>query len=75
MLAVSAVAEEAEEPTWDVEAPPGEMREVSIDTTTGTWMSLDVSPDASTIAFDLLGGTYFLPIAGGEATRINSSLS
>ena len=38
-------------------------------------MSLDVSPDGSTIAFDLLGDIYVLPIAGGEATAINSGLS
>ena len=75
VFAISAAAEEAEETPWDVDAPPGEMREVSIDTTSGTWMSLDVSPDGSTIAFDLLGDIYVLPVAGGEATRINSGLS
>src|SRR6185369_8572405 len=36
----------------------------------GTWMSVDVSPDGSTIAFDLLGDLYTVPIAGGKATRI-----
>jgi imidazolonepropionase-like amidohydrolase/Tol biopolymer transport system component len=36
----------------------------------GTWMSVDVSPDGSTIAFDLLGDIYTIPIAGGKATRI-----
>jgi imidazolonepropionase-like amidohydrolase/Tol biopolymer transport system component len=36
----------------------------------GTWMTVDVSPDASTIVFDLLGDLYTLPIAGGKATRI-----
>jgi Tol biopolymer transport system component/imidazolonepropionase-like amidohydrolase len=75
VFAAASAAEEAEEPAWDIEAPPGEMREVSIDTTSGTWMSLDVSPDGSTIAFDLLGDIYLLPIAGGEATPINSGLS
>src|SRR5688500_3669365 len=36
----------------------------------GTWMSVDVSPDGSTIVFDLLGDIYTVPIAGGKATRI-----
>ena len=36
----------------------------------GTWMSVDVSPDGSTIAFDLLGDIYTMPVAGGKATRI-----
>jgi hypothetical protein len=33
-----------------VNAPPGESRSIPIDTTTGTWMNLDVSPDGRSIA-------------------------
>jgi Tol biopolymer transport system component len=33
-------------------------------------MSLDVSPDGKTIAFDLLGDIYSIPSTGGEATRL-----
>jgi len=36
----------------------------------GTWMSVDVSPDGSTIVFDLLGDIYSVPITGGKATRL-----
>jgi len=43
-------------------------------TTTGTWLSLDVSPDGQQIVFDLLGDLYTLPIAGGKATRITSGM-
>ncbi len=69
-------AEDSEEPApWDVNDPPGESRSIPIDTTSGTWMSLDVSPDGRTIAFDLLGDIYVLPIAGGEARAIDSGLS
>ncbi len=75
VFAAPLAAQEAEDEGWNVEAPPGESREVSIDTTSGTWMSLDVSPDGSTIAFDLLGDIYTLPIDGGDATRINSGLA
>jgi Tol biopolymer transport system component/imidazolonepropionase-like amidohydrolase len=75
VFAAPVAAEVAEEPTWDVAAPPGETREVSLDTTSGTWMSLDVSPDGSSIAFDLLGDIYVLPVGGGEAKRIHSGLS
>ncbi len=64
-----------DEDKWDVNAPPGDLRNVGIDTHSGTWMSLDVSPDGQTIAFDLLGDIYLLPIAGGKATAINSGLS
>jgi Tol biopolymer transport system component len=36
----------------------------------GTWVSLDVSPDGKTIAFELLGDLYTMPIDGGEAKAI-----
>jgi len=41
----------------------------------GTWMSLDVSPDGQTIAFDLLGDLYTVPITGGQATRLTSGIA
>jgi len=73
MPASTAIAAD-EEPGWNVNAIPGESREVRIDTTAGTWMSLDVSPDGKTIAFDLLGDIYTLPIKGGDARAINTGL-
>ncbi|MDQ8165924.1 MAG: amidohydrolase family protein [Gemmatimonadota bacterium] len=45
-------------------------RTVRFTTDQGTWMSVDVSPDGSTIVFDLLGDLYTMPMAGGKATRI-----
>ncbi|MCF6219602.1 MAG: amidohydrolase family protein [Robiginitomaculum sp.] len=75
---VPASAQEAkdkEKPKWDVSNPPGEKHDVKIDTTTGTWMSLDVSPDGKTIAFDLLGDIYTMPIKGGQATSIASGMA
>ncbi len=62
-------------PTWDVSAPPGPAVEVSIDVTSGTWMSLDVSPDGSRIVFDLLGDLYLLPIEGGEAVALTEGMA
>ena len=44
-------------------------------TSQGTWISLDVSPDGQTIAFDLLGDLYKIPITGGHATRLTSGLA
>lgn len=57
---------------WDVEAPLGPTRTLTFDTSEGTWMNLDVSPDGRQIVFDLLGDLYVLPIAGGAAARITS---
>ncbi|NBB50934.1 amidohydrolase family protein [Rhizobium sp. CRIBSB] len=66
----AAAAPAAEEPKWDVQNPPGPSRDIPIDTREGTWMSVDVSPDGRTIAFDLLGDIYVMPITGGEARAI-----
>ena len=61
--------------SWDVASIPGDAREIPIRTTTGTWVSLDVSPDGQTIAFDLLGDIYTIPISGGPATAIESGFA
>jgi len=50
-------------------------RKISFETTEGTWMSLDVSPDAKSIVFDLLGDLYSLSIDGGRATRLTSGIA
>ncbi len=47
-------------------------RDISFTATEGTWMSLDVSPDGSTLAFDLLNDIYLMPAAGGAATAIHA---
>ncbi len=67
--------DEAKKNAWDVSAPPGERREVPIDARSGTWMSVDVSPDGKRIAFDMLGDIYELPIEGGEARALASGMA
>jgi imidazolonepropionase-like amidohydrolase/Tol biopolymer transport system component len=67
-------ASATEQPAWDVANPPLPRRQVRIDVREGTWMNLDVSPDGRTIAFDLLGDIYTLPIEGGRATRVSEGL-
>ena len=68
-------AKPADKPKWDVNHPPGPKATVPIDTRTGTWMSVDVSPDGQRLVFDLLGDLYTLPIAGGEATPLTHSIA
>ena len=50
-------------------------RKITFTTDEGTWMSLDVSPDGKTIAFELLGDIYTLPIEGGKAKLIDGGMS
>ena len=57
---------------WDVSTPRGPGRQVPIDTSSGTWISLDVSPDGREIVFDLLGDIYIMPISGGQARPLTS---
>lgn len=50
-------------------------REVKFTTKEGTWMSVDVSPDGNTIAFDLMGDIYTIPVAGGKATQVTKGMA
>lgn len=74
--AAVAPAAQATPQKWDVERPRGvTTRTVRIDTDEGTWMNVDVSPDGSRVAFDMLGDIYVMPIGGGTPVRIGESLS
>ena len=69
-------AQPAKPEKWNVNAPPGMVqRQVRIDVDNGTWMNVDVSRDGRTIAFDLLGDIYTMPIGGGTPTRIAEGLA
>jgi Tol biopolymer transport system component/imidazolonepropionase-like amidohydrolase len=89
LLAGPALAQEAGEPPVAAatfadrprpQQPPGRSlpltpgRRLRFDTTHGTWMSLDLSPDGKRIAFDILGDLYTMPAGGGRATRIAGGL-
>ncbi len=60
---------------WNVNQPPGEKKIANIDVRTGTWMSVDVSPDGQRIVFDLLGDLYVMPVGGGEAKALTHSIA
>ncbi|MFZ1705444.1 MAG: amidohydrolase family protein [Saprospiraceae bacterium] len=64
-----------DKPKWNVNEPPGPSNDVEFTVTEGTWMNVDISPDGATIAFDLLGDIFTIPIKGGEATCIRSGLA
>ncbi|HSR54417.1 MAG TPA: amidohydrolase family protein [Acidobacteriota bacterium] len=71
----AAETDDAKDKKWDVNEPPGPTSEVPIETDSGTWLSLDVSPDGNEIVFDLLGDIYRLPMAGGEAVSLTSGMA
>src|SRR5687768_2781139 len=69
-------AKKPEQPKWNVERPRGlTTRKVAIATDEGTWMNVDVSPDGTRVAFDMLGDIYVMPVTGGTPTRIAEGLS
>ncbi len=75
LLSTAAISQDKDEKKkWSVAKPPMRMRTVPIKVSEGTWMNLDVSPDGRTVAFDLLGDIYTIPITGGRATRIAAGL-
>src|SRR5512139_4044121 len=57
---------------WDVSSQHGPSTEIQFETSEGTWMAVDVSPDGKQIVFDLLGDIYTMPISGGEAKALTS---
>jgi imidazolonepropionase-like amidohydrolase/Tol biopolymer transport system component len=79
LVAVQPPAQErAADPKWDVAAPFGPATKIEFETSEGTWMNLDVSPDGKRIVFDLLGDIYVMPAGGtggSPATRITSGLA
>src|SRR3546814_10995451 len=64
------------EDKWGLVAPPGlATRKDQLSVDEGSWMNVDVAPDGRTIAFDLLGDIYTMPIEGGTPTRIAEGLA
>ena len=73
LLLAPAHAQQKPADKWDVTADYGPTSKLAFDTSEGTWMNLDVSPDGTRIVFDLLGDIYMMPIGGSgssQATRI-----
>ncbi|MDX1482200.1 MAG: hypothetical protein R3315_11015, partial [Woeseiaceae bacterium] len=52
----------------------GKTEALTFATSSGSWLSLDITANGEDIVFDLLGDLYRLPIEGGTATRITSGL-
>ena len=68
-------AQSAQDKKWDVGADLGPVTKLAFDTSEGTWMNVDVSPDGKRVVFDLLGDIYIMPIdgtGGSAATRLTT---
>ncbi|MEP7344560.1 MAG: amidohydrolase family protein [Gemmatimonadaceae bacterium] len=81
VLLVTALASRSEaqpaksDSTKKKDLPLAPARTIDIDTDEGSWISLDVSPNGSTIVFDILGDLYTVPLAGGNTTQITTGMS
>ncbi len=64
-----------EKPKKKRDLPLEVARRVPIKTNEGTWMSLDVSPDGKTIAFDFMGDIFTMPITGGKPIQFTSGMA
>lgn len=73
-LPMLLTAQKKEKAKWDVANPSGNWKDISFTTDEGTWMNLDISPNGSTIVFDLLGDIYTMPITGGTAKVISDGI-
>ena len=61
------------DPSVSLAPPGGETRIIDFTTNEGTGMSVDVAPDASWLAFDLLGHVYRMPQSGGTAVALTQN--
>jgi hypothetical protein len=71
MMAALAVAraQQGDAKKWDVAAALGPTQKLEFDTSEGTWMNVDVSPDGRQIVFDLLGDLYTMSAGGAHFRR------
>jgi Tol biopolymer transport system component len=72
ILRIALVAAISCTPSENDGSPPENTRRVTFETTSGTWMTVDVSPDGKSVLFDLIGNIYELPISGGRAKQLTS---
>jgi hypothetical protein len=73
-LALAAPAAATQQPTVE-RLPIKAARVIAFETTEGTMMNVDVSPDGRTVVFDLLGDLYLMPITGGQAKPLTRGLA
>jgi len=71
---VKSSAQKAKDDKKEESLPLKTERKVEFNTTEGTWLSLDISPDGKTLIFDLLGDLYSMPITGGAAKPFMTGL-
>ena len=76
ILVSTTLSAQEKKKSWDVSNPEGDwnFKEVPLNTNEGTWMNIDVSPDGTKIAFDLLGDIFIMNANGGKATALRTGL-
>ena len=75
LLLVPTIAVAQAPAKWNVDSARGPETLLEYTAAQGTWISVDVSPDGRSIAFDLLGHLYEMPITGGRARRLTDGRS
>lgn len=68
--AVAASGSDSDQPL-----PLEPARQISIDTTEGSWLSPDIAPDGGTIVFELLGDLFSVDGRGGSALALTTGMA
>ncbi len=71
---LSAYAQQTDEKPSHQDLPLDAERSVALNTSQGTWLSLDVHPNGQTIIFDYMGNLYEVPVNGGEAKQLTKGM-
>lgn len=60
---------------YSQQLPIKPVQTISFETTEGSFMNVDISPDGKIIVFDLLGDIYIVPADGGRAIQLTRGLA
>jgi imidazolonepropionase-like amidohydrolase/Tol biopolymer transport system component len=69
-----STAQQMEEKSSGEDLPLKADRTINLNTTEGTWLSLDVHPNGEKIIFDYMGNLFEVPMGGGDTRQLTHGM-
>lgn len=73
-IQLPAAAQQMQDESSHQDLPLDSERTINLNTSEGTWLSLDVHPDGDKVIFDYMGNLFEVPIEGGDATQLTHGM-